>query len=269
MALMAHTGGLSDPTWFHRVPAGEWGLPQATDTRVVAYFLHTGSAVARIDGEPHPLGRDDLLLVGSRDRVGLQVGAEARMTAFSLPSRPFDRQPRIRRDRSVLFSTAAPGMASILGHVFRAVSESPAMAHSPAAARLAQQLAELTAAQCVELSANTDAGDVFARCEALIESALWDADLCPAYIAERMHISLRTLHRSFRAHGTTVAGWVRARRLARFRDDLTDPALRGVSVRALGARWGLHDPAHLNRLFKDAYGVTPAAYRDAAGPAPA
>jgi AraC-like DNA-binding protein len=269
MALMAHTGGLSDPTWFHRVPTGEWRLPPATDTRVVAYFLHTGSALACVDGESHALTRDDVLLVGTRDRVRVRVDGEARMTAFALPSHPFDRQPRIRRDRSVSFSTAAPGMASILGHVFRAVSEAPAMAHSPSAARLAQQLAELTAAQCVELSTDADSGDVFARCEALIESALWDADLCPAYIAERMHISLRTLHRSFRAHGATVAGWVRARRLARFRDDLADPVLRGVSVRALGARWGLHDPAHLNRLFKDAYGVTPAAYRDTCASSPA
>jgi AraC-like DNA-binding protein len=58
-----------------------------------------------------------------------------------------------------------------------------------------------------------------------------------------------------------VADWIRRRRLERCRRDLLDPALRAEPVAAVAARWGLTNPAHFGRLFRDAYGVPPSAYR--------
>ena len=70
-------------------------------------------------------------------------------------------------------------------------------------------------------------------------------------------LSLRSLHKLFEPHETTVAGWVRRRRLERCRRDLVDPALRSRLVSAIGARWGLANPAHFSRLFRAAYGLSP------------
>ncbi len=48
---------------------------------------------------------------------------------------------------------------------------------------------------------------------------------------------------------------IRRRRLERCRADLTP----GRTVTAVAARWGFHDPAYFSRVFKAAYGYSPAA----------
>ncbi|MGI5214982.1 helix-turn-helix domain-containing protein [Plantactinospora sp. CA-290183] len=75
-----------------------------------------------------------------------------------------------------------------------------------------------------------------------IDRHLADPALTPSTIAAAHHISLRTLHRLFQAHNTTVADWIRHRRLDRCRRDLTDPAMNSHSIQAIAARWGCPMP---------------------------
>jgi AraC-like DNA-binding protein len=101
---------------------------------------------------------------------------------------------------------------------------------------------------------------------AYIEEHLPDPDLSPVVVAAANHLSVRALHRLFERHDTTVAVWIRQRRLERVRRDLLDPALRTRPVSAIGARWGLPNPSHLSRAFHAAYGTSPAAYRAEVNP---
>ncbi len=104
---------------------------------------------------------------------------------------------------------------------------------------------------------------------AFIERRLGDPELSPATIAAAHHVSLRYLYKLFERQPTGVAAWIRERRLERCRRDLLDPALRRQPVSAIGARWGLPEPAHFSRLFRTAYGVPPSEYRRTmAGPTP-
>jgi AraC-like DNA-binding protein len=96
---------------------------------------------------------------------------------------------------------------------------------------------------------------------AFIEKNLGDAALSPRSIAAAQFISLRYLHKLFEAEETTVADWIRRRRLERCRHDLLDPAMRAETVGTIAARWGLTSPAHFSRAFRAAYGVSPAEYR--------
>ncbi|MBM7774496.1 AraC-like DNA-binding protein [Actinokineospora baliensis] len=92
----------------------------------------------------------------------------------------------------------------------------------------------------------------------LIDARLADPDLTPAGIAAAVHISTRQLYRLFESEGTTVAKWIRDRRLERCRADLlTEPA--GVS--AVGARWGIPDSSYFSRAFRQRYGCAPRDYR--------
>jgi AraC-like DNA-binding protein len=100
---------------------------------------------------------------------------------------------------------------------------------------------------------------------AFIEARLGDPGLSPATIAAAHHISVRSLYKLFEAEETSVAGWVRQRRLERCRRDLLDPALAARPVSAVAARWGLTDPAAFSRLFRAAYGVPPLEYRRTMG----
>ena len=106
---------------------------------------------------------------------------------------------------------------------------------------------------------------LLARVHAYIERRLGDPALTPTMIAAAHHISLRYLHKLFEAQGTTVAGWIRRRRLDRCRVDLLDPDHLGRPVSAIGARWGFPDASRFNRVFRAAHGMPPGEYRRRAG----
>lgn len=94
-----------------------------------------------------------------------------------------------------------------------------------------------------------------------IESDLGKPGLSPASIAAAHFISVRNLNGLFQGRGTTVSQWVRERRLEKCRQDLSDPLLSARPVSSVGARWGFTDPAHFSRVFKSAYGMSPAEFR--------
>jgi AraC-like DNA-binding protein len=117
--------------------------------------------------------------------------------------------------------------------------------------------------QAGSLSAESREQTLLLRIHAFIEQHLSDADLAPGLLAAAHYISVRYLYRLFETQGTTVAAWIRHRRLERCRADLADPALRTAPVSAVAARWGLPDSAHFSRLFRRTYGLPPAEYRRA------
>ncbi|MCC9194692.1 helix-turn-helix domain-containing protein [Arthrobacter sp. zg-Y916] len=111
---------------------------------------------------------------------------------------------------------------------------------------------------------DTEAGGqerLLRRVQHFIDGQLANPDLSPGYIAAAHFMSVRSLHKLFEDSGTTAAAWIRARRLDGARRDLADPLQAGVPVGAIGARWGLPDPAHFSRVFRAAYGQSPSAYR--------
>jgi len=102
---------------------------------------------------------------------------------------------------------------------------------------------------------------LLAECRGYIEENLDDPQLGPGTVAAARHVSVRHLHRLFEPTGTGVAGYIRRRRLDRCRSDLLASGATDAPVAAIGARWGLPDPAHFSRVFKQEYGLPPAEYR--------
>jgi AraC-like DNA-binding protein len=96
--------------------------------------------------------------------------------------------------------------------------------------------------------------------ERYIERHLLGGTVTPAAIASAHWVSIRTVNRVFSATGQTVGEVVRARRLARAREDLTDSDL---SVSVIAHRWGFSDTSHFSRSFKAHYGSSPTDYRNA------
>jgi AraC-like DNA-binding protein len=99
------------------------------------------------------------------------------------------------------------------------------------------------------------------RIRAYIEQNLGDPDLSPDRIARAHHVSLRYLQRLFADEQTTVAAWIKQRRLEGCRRELAGPYATDRTIAAIGARWGFLDQAHFSRVFKKAYGRTPTDYR--------
>jgi AraC-like DNA-binding protein len=202
-----------------------------------------------------------LVLIFPRDMLGLPQPQVAGLTATRLPGE-------------------AGGMAALigpfLGQVAGLLDEADPRGLG-VSVRLAGNVVDLLGTvlaerlDCEPADPGTAHRALMLQITAFIEEHLGEADLAPAQIAAAHHISLRQLHKLFHANGTTVAGWIRQRRLEHCGRDLRDPRYATRSVAAVGARWGYPDPAHFSRLFKATYGVGPRDYRashGAGGPGP-
>jgi AraC family transcriptional activator of tynA and feaB len=97
-----------------------------------------------------------------------------------------------------------------------------------------------------------------ASIERYIERNLLSGAVTPAEIAAAHWVSIRTVNRAFSATGQTVGEVVRARRLARAREDLT---VTDRPISDIAHRWGFTDSSHFCRTFKGHYGYSPTDYR--------
>jgi AraC-like DNA-binding protein len=112
-----------------------------------------------------------------------------------------------------------------------------------------------------EVPVETQRRALLQRIHALIEQRLGDPSLSPRQVAAAHFISVRYLHKLFETERTTVAEWIRQRRLERCARDLLDSALAHEPVGEIAARWGITNPAHFSRLFRAQFGLSPSEYR--------
>lgn len=141
---------------------------------------------------------------------------------------------------------------------------------------------ELTAADCATLQtvvaeamiqlgtslnedpkANAVRADMLQSLKVIAAALLDDPELTPAMVAERVGISVRTLHRAFQASGETFWSWVRDRRLERCHIELTSPSFSRRSITEVAFRWGFNDLSTFDRNFRKRYGVSPRMIRSA------
>jgi AraC-like DNA-binding protein len=229
--------------------------------------LARGHGVVEQDGREAHLRPGDLALV-DLSRPASWSMSSIRCVAVTFPR---DLLPLRADDVARLAAVRIPGDAGAGGLVSSFARRLPAHLDgwsAPAGARLGAAVLDLLAVVLAdrldrtgELPAETRQRALLQRIYAFIEGRLGDPRLSPGAVAAAQFISPRYLHKLFETEQTTVADWIRRRRLERCRQDLLDPGLRTEPVGAIGARWGLTNPAHFSRLFRDAYGLPPSSYR--------
>jgi AraC-like DNA-binding protein len=219
---------------------------------------------------------DGVLCNVSRPFRGFASAAPGRGTAAGVVVHmPRAALPLHRRALDRLTAVRLPGRTGIGLLASRYLTDLPRHADqvsSATRARLAHVTRELVAAwlgqsldAAAALPADAYQQGLRASIRDFIDRRLGDPGLSPAVIAAAHGISVRFLYRLFQDEPLSVAGWIRERRLARCRADLSDPRLASRPVHAIGARWGFPDPAHFSRVFRQAYGMPPQEYRRRAG----
>ncbi|MFH5879384.1 helix-turn-helix domain-containing protein [Arthrobacter sp. NA-172] len=158
------------------------------------------------------------------------------------------------------------GLSGIVGNFIRQLSENLEVLSGPSGSRLVTNALDLVSTM---LHAEMDIAPDRMKPQMLlvtsareyIEANLSDPQLSPASIASAHFISTRHLHSVFQESGTTVASWIRNRRLDGARRELKDPLHAGKPVNVIAANWGILDAAHFSRIFRDAFGVSPREWR--------
>jgi transcriptional regulator GlxA family with amidase domain len=159
------------------------------------------------------------------------------------------------------------GLGRMISPFMMQLAENLEVLTGPSGHRLAHNAVDLIATMFdSELSTRRSMEDgrhseLLIRIRQYIEANLGDPGLAPANIAAAHYISTRQLHNIFHNADATVATWIRARRLEHCRRDLRDPILADRPVGTIANRWGFVDAAHFSRIFRNAYGQTPSAYR--------
>lgn len=160
------------------------------------------------------------------------------------------------------------GAASLASTLVRQLPQHLDTSRPAEAARVGGAVLDLLAAALAallnrghEVPADSRRRALLLHARAFIEQHLGDPELSPGTVAAAQYISIRYLHKLFEDHETTVADWIRRRRLERCRHDLLDPALQDEPVHAIATRWGLINAAHFSRAFRAAYRVSPHEYR--------
>jgi AraC-like DNA-binding protein len=230
-----------------------------------------GRSVLVQDGKEARLGPGDFAFYDTDRPYTLALSERHRMLVLVFP---YDMlglpQPRLARVTATSLPGGTGGTATLIGPFLSKVADLVDEADSPgpgARLRLAGNVLDLLGTVLAERleypPSDPDMSHraLMVRITAFIEEHLGDAGLSPAQIAAAHNVSLRQLHKLFHSSGTTVAGWIRERRLEHCRRDLRDPDCASRPVAAVGARWGYPDPAHFSRVFKAAYGVGPRDYR--------
>ncbi len=103
--------------------------------------------------------------------------------------------------------------------------------------------------------------ELFSRAELFIETHLSEPTLCPTEIADALGISVRHLHRLFLQKESTVAEFIRERRLERCQTDLCNPRFADRNITEIAFFWGFSDSAHFSRCFKRRFGISPRMFR--------
>lgn len=155
----------------------------------------------------------------------------------------------------------------LVNALLRGLAADGAAAEGPYARHLGEALLELVTGAIGERLGGPPAAtadpELLRAIEGWVDDRLHDPQLSPAVIAAAHHLSVRQLYRVFQLRGTTVARYVRTRRLERCRRELADPFLATQRIGEIACRWGFPDAAAFSRAFRAAYGLSPRDYRAA------
>ena len=223
-----------------------------------------GSCRTVQDGRAAVTQPGDLTVVNTERPFAFELSDDFAQLSFYVPGQLL--HPQL--EQPVRTATRIPtvtGVGAALRHALQALE--PGALPEDSASRLAVHAGGLLA---VALNGPADPGATARRRAGQLDAALADVaehladdDLCPATTAGRLGISVRQLHQVFAGHGRTFGAELRRQRLEQARRDLADPARAGLRVIDIAADAGFADVTHFHRVFRQAYGCTPAQLRRA------
>jgi AraC-like DNA-binding protein len=221
-----------------------------------------GVGVTTQDGRVAVTHPGDLTLIDTSRPFAFEFGADFQQLSLHIPD-DLLRSQLERPPRTATRISTVTGVGAAIRHALAAIDGGELAPRS--AARLALHASGLLA---VALEQPVPLSPAAQRHDRLVDAAiddiaehLGDADLSPARTASRLGISVRLLHQVFAGHEQSFAGAVRRRRLDQAHRDLADPARAALRIIDIAADNGFADVTHFHRVFRQAYGYTPAQLR--------
>lgn len=217
------------------------------------------------DGRTATLNPGDIVLYDSSRPFVLETSGDFQYTVALLPKRLLPLSEKILLVRTAQATSPTDGVGAALGALLSSLATGRAADADPIQqVSLQHALVNMYVALVSGRDLNGSPPSVhLALAKTFIVRNVGDARLSPTDIANACGVSLSYLHRLFANEGLTVASFVREQRLQGAHRDLTT-SLLDERIQVVCSRWGIPDPAHFSRLFKNRFGLTPGESRQAA-----
>jgi AraC family transcriptional activator of tynA and feaB len=230
------------------------------------YLQLRGQAVISQGDETHVFQPNDIAISdGQRPfRAALSDGGRA---IAVVPRAMIDRRaPWLRRSPLHKLASNSRFVDLARRHVLE-LSADASMLSESATSVLTDNLCNLLAlASATEVASNRLQPEL--QIEALLafcRENLHDPELSPQLVADRIGISVRTLHLRFKEIGQTFGRWVLDNRLQASHTALRDQNQRGLNISEIAYRSGFNDLSHFNKAFRRRFDMAPRECRN--GPA--
>ncbi|MBB4693595.1 helix-turn-helix domain-containing protein [Paractinoplanes abujensis] len=240
-----------------------------TEPMVFLSLQRTGSSIVVQHGREAVLTAGEFAVYDTASPYSLLFAQGIDTAFFRLPRAAIGLPDAAVRDVSAVRVGAGNPLAGLTYQYLARLAGDPTLLRSGYGTAVAAPTVELIRATLAvqlgdeHLSRDPLENTAAARILADLRSHLTDAQLSPATVAARHHISVRYLHRILQRENIRFAEWVRHHRLEGARRELTDRTRTNLPIAAIGRRWGFPDATHFSKSFRAAYGMSPRQWRDA------
>jgi AraC-like DNA-binding protein len=221
------------------------------------------------DGREAVIGPGHFALYDTTRPYRLRFDGDFDQIVYQIP-----REAAVRKLGSVerLTAVAFAGDAAVERLAFNFLADVARSADglSPfAAERTAEQMLDLVAVAAAERcvgpadASTSHRAVLLLRLKSFIESRLGDGDLTLAKASAAFGLSPRYVNDLLAEDGTSFQRHVLARRLEHCRRQLAAREFAGRSVSEIAWSWGFSDLSHFSRAFKERFGLSPRAWRNA------
>lgn len=228
-------------------------------------LMVSGHGLLIQDGRETVLSPGDLALYDTSRPYALVFEGDFESVVMMLPHRSLGIPAEVVRELVATSISNPRGPAGMVATNLKWIGENLEALIGRSGARLARATSDMIATMIateLDVAKEQDPrAELMRRVREYIEENLGTPDLGPAQLAATHYVSTRHLGALFQAEGTTVAGWIRERRLERCRRALADPLLTGTPIAVIATRFGFTDAAHFSRVYRAAYGESPSQTR--------
>lgn len=221
-----------------------------------------GGTMLSQHGRDCALAPGDIGLLDAQSSYRIEVASGCDALWVRLPRHRLGVSPRRLRSLPARRIHGSSGLGLLAADYVRTLFEQLPAVPAPSRALLATTMVELVA-EAASVAAGVDqpfrstGRRTLDRARNFIERHLNEDDLSPSRIAAGVGISSRYLGELFAGDGVTTMRHVTLRRLERCRDVLAGEAWRPGIVTQIAFAHGFVNLSSFNRLFKEAYGMTP------------
>jgi AraC-like DNA-binding protein len=245
----------------YRIARSREDIAKAPADHYSIYLQMSGQTVSVANDHTTVLNANDVALYDGREPFhGMHSGQRA---IAVIPRAIIDRRaPWLRQRRSHKLVSNSPFVDLARRHVI-ALNDSHAVLSDTATMLLTENLCNLVALATVadvppsRLQPELQIEALLAVCR----QHLHEPDLSPQFVADRLGVSIRTLHSRFTQIGETFGRWVLDHRLEACHSALRDENQYGLNISEIAYRWGFNDLSYFNKAFRARFGMTPSECR--------